>query len=850
MPVGLPLVVGVAMGLGLFLLLIGVAGRPDPSAPRCRRCRADARPVAWREPPLCGCGADLSRPRSVRVGRRRRAWILVLAAVALFVGLGTARFVAWLRIEGRHWVEVLPASIQGRVARESSDAVLLEALGVSISQGLSPAAARAFLESATSEVEPGKPSPLGASGDLVAMAAGAMRFDPESDQDLASRVIVVVLGDALPAVVLDGEARGATLVWDAPLDWATEVQIREASDAVGPLGTLRLVGDRPPVTIGPDDWTCVQLADLVLRPEGPVRPVQGPIQLAIEIRVARIPANFLPLDAAFGLPESEWPWIGSSYGGTVKPTTTAPPRGVAHTSSIFYRRSVALAPVAANEATAPSLEAFVLCGTVAVGAALSLLYAWALVRGRVCLAPPRCMRCASLLRGLDDRPPAICSECGMACTPRNVRWIAGQRSVASLLVTVPVVLFGGTFAAFLLAWLVVRPAMATWTARQVGATGELVHRLAGQVRDLDERSGRAQQALERIFFGFERPREEAADALREEVLAIAERVAADPRGRDADCWRWSLPRYVERLVDLERLDRVQADELHRKLVGPVELSLPTHVAVGEAWSIEGGVQGGYRFLSRLQVTHEDGRVDERWCRHGQDTVTVPASAAPERMTVDVEMRALPVASFAASPSWGKEPESDEELAALFAGAIGSRTARFVVDAVTASDARPALTVDPAFDPFADQGNTVRMQVVESPGAIVVWLAPLGTRGAMLSGEWTVEADGVSVRLGRSPLGNSFHAVTPWKAVPTSVVLRYRPTDPPLLPDVRAWPNSPLRSPLRVKPFAARWGAARDLRLDRDGEPVPSYGLLLHHFREHEEGDRKATNNGPGMSQAR
>ncbi len=110
--------------LGLLLLLVGLRGWRIDDHPLCRRCRFDlvglpglrGRAIAP-QPQAAGmaaprcpeCGADLSRGRALRIGRRRRmSSALAGAALLLLIGAGLGGAFTWGRVTSFNWNTVKP----------------------------------------------------------------------------------------------------------------------------------------------------------------------------------------------------------------------------------------------------------------------------------------------------------------------------------------------------------------------------------------------------------------------------------------------------------------------------------------------------------------------------------------------------------------------------------------------------------------------------------------------------------------------------------------------------------------------------------------------------------------------
>ena len=116
-------VVGIALCVGTALTVAGVRGRRTDDHPLCRRCRFDltGRPAdAERRCPECG--ADLSPPRAVVVGhRRRRAGVLGLGAVLSTLAVSVGGVVAYGQAHHVNWWRYAPLGYVVRQAT-SSDA--------------------------------------------------------------------------------------------------------------------------------------------------------------------------------------------------------------------------------------------------------------------------------------------------------------------------------------------------------------------------------------------------------------------------------------------------------------------------------------------------------------------------------------------------------------------------------------------------------------------------------------------------------------------------------------------------------------------------------------------------------
>lgn len=106
------LALAILLAAGVTLLTLGLRGKRLNDHPHCRRCGYDvsaAGEAPGGAPTICPeCGRDLTRPRAIRIGARRRrrgmiaagsAMLLVLLAVGGLIGWGTATKFNWNTIK-------------------------------------------------------------------------------------------------------------------------------------------------------------------------------------------------------------------------------------------------------------------------------------------------------------------------------------------------------------------------------------------------------------------------------------------------------------------------------------------------------------------------------------------------------------------------------------------------------------------------------------------------------------------------------------------------------------------------------------------------------------------------------
>jgi predicted nucleic acid-binding Zn ribbon protein len=103
---------------GIVLTVRGLRGRRVDDHPHCRKCGFDLIGLPEGVNRCSECGADLTRPRAIREGRRqRRPVALVFGLSALLFVLGGIGLVAWSQIRNLDEYRVMPAWYLLRQAR-------------------------------------------------------------------------------------------------------------------------------------------------------------------------------------------------------------------------------------------------------------------------------------------------------------------------------------------------------------------------------------------------------------------------------------------------------------------------------------------------------------------------------------------------------------------------------------------------------------------------------------------------------------------------------------------------------------------------------------------------------------
>lgn len=116
--------------VGIVLLVLGLRGRRVDDHPVCRDCGFDLSGVYPASSTCPECGAGLRRPRGVRIGNRRRRWVLAGVGAALVLVLGAALPTGMTAfLSGRNVVAHLPLRVllwEGRHAGPESSQIVAD----------------------------------------------------------------------------------------------------------------------------------------------------------------------------------------------------------------------------------------------------------------------------------------------------------------------------------------------------------------------------------------------------------------------------------------------------------------------------------------------------------------------------------------------------------------------------------------------------------------------------------------------------------------------------------------------------------------------------------------------------
>jgi hypothetical protein len=139
--------------LGLFVVVRGVRGRVVDDHPLCRACGFDLIGLPVEVRTCSECGVDVSSPRAIRIGHRRRRPGMALLGLSLMAPtLIGAALLAWMKIGDVKWIEHAPYWYVARQSRTSvatdRDAALLELKRRILANQLSPAQVKPLTDAA------------------------------------------------------------------------------------------------------------------------------------------------------------------------------------------------------------------------------------------------------------------------------------------------------------------------------------------------------------------------------------------------------------------------------------------------------------------------------------------------------------------------------------------------------------------------------------------------------------------------------------------------------------------------------------------------------------------------------
>ena len=109
---------------GVALLRLGLRGRRIDDHPLCRKCGFDLTGRPEGSDKCAECGTDLTAPRAIRHGhRRRRPVILTLGLAIILLFAGVAAVVGWSRVRELDRYQIMPTWYVMREARSTSSGI-------------------------------------------------------------------------------------------------------------------------------------------------------------------------------------------------------------------------------------------------------------------------------------------------------------------------------------------------------------------------------------------------------------------------------------------------------------------------------------------------------------------------------------------------------------------------------------------------------------------------------------------------------------------------------------------------------------------------------------------------------
>ncbi len=460
----------------------------------------------------------------------------------------------------------------------------------------------------------------------------------------------------------------------------------------------------------------------------------------------------------------------------------------------------------------------------AVGASLApgiagIRWAW---RGRTRLVAPRCARCTSLLRAVDDAIPKRCSECGSDTDePRAIRWVQRGTRWFSLTVTLPTAAAGAAGLAYAASYWtdariheLERSAMPAIMARARTETQTRIRDRFDAIERGDSTEGHGYQnslasllpSLVQMWSPEKPTSQPQQDPFVTEVLARIEAIAADPTGRlprttlaiQSQGPAWDL---LPGLVGLVNDGILNDDDLHRlgkKLLDPIRVLMPAEVGLQQTVSIA-VVPARFGINLKLVVDEflvngvsQPTSVDETGRTPG---ITWTAPAAPGVLVVGVKGTLF-----------------------LGGGVMGTTLVRF---GEFAADGAIRVTETPIM-PSSDLLDPLSADPLDGPdGGLTAEIIPLGGRslgwcylraelGVGITGVVEVREGEMWREIGRiaAPSGMSmFNWLRASDDLPDSFDLRIRPLDDGPVPPTFA---RTFASKLTVK----HWSGDRTYRLQR------------------------------------
>ncbi|MBL9148377.1 MAG: hypothetical protein JNM94_06755 [Phycisphaerae bacterium] len=768
-----------ACAIAAFALVVALVGFVDRSRPRCRRCRRDVRPFAWREPPVCDCGEDLARPAAVRARRRRPKALLVVAAVTCVAAVAVVALAFGRAREKGQWRDLVPSPIFARWLARDPSPENLESLVERLDRGMAADEASTYIEALASAkpmslAEPlrailvsASAAPLSEAAVAVALSDTSFGFDaqpePEDGSRLRSLTVLANVAQGSPirtflkvdSVVVNGVGRPIrmrTHRGDELTSWALltssitiEIDVEGVASDPSTLqveihGEAAFATTVPPVNLG------------FVGPPGPV---------TIELDPAAFQAFRGPLRVA-----------ASPIAIVAPPAPTRPSLPLMRTVEHDVRGLTAL--------FAGTCLGMIVGGGLAAAA---ILFALGAGRGWQGLARPTCRRCGFGFEATPGALPSACSECGIdPSRVGNAVFTRSKPSTLSRAVTVPVTAIGGLVLAVGFGVMAGRAA----TGRLVGAEGS-GDRFLREVTAVFERHT---DDVESLGSQLGRELQIAYEHFRREDVLTAIRLANEARDRAAeDGVAWPrdvadeavLAGLLLRAQPLQLVDEPEVRALALDLSKGSQVSIPSRVAVGAPFTIT--------VLGMSPVWPEV-------------TVEGPGLANPLRSTTGRTQHP----GFAAPGIYELAITVEPVITSLQRERTSLAppiTSVHRIEAVAPGIPVDQPTTDPARDPFAHDSLAIDVWLYERLGERMVTVIVRAFPEAALMGDWELAIGDARLRLpAEYVLPTTYFGPYPFPAGAPSdrATLRFLP---------KPWPNPPIVGERTEGP---RWAAESTIDL--------------------------------------
>jgi hypothetical protein len=800
-----------------------LVGQRDRSAPRCRRCGADARPHAWDDTPTCACGQSLAAPGGIRLPRRRRVRTLAIAAVAALAAVALGAWSVRVRCGGEGWISLLPSRVLASIAPALADFDEF-ALARRSREAISPSEAEALLDAHLRLLHDGGSANPAIDADVVQTLAPIAQPRGALADRVASWLVEALLAGVTPRET--GTTIDLLVVTDAGFgpgfaSFVRPVEVRidgvpVAFRSVDALesGWLSVAGtaariDVPDIVAG-DPASVVVDVEAVVVPglSREVRhrlvPTFGPDPLAWDIPVGRVRIAIAGVDALLLSPQAS-----NAFPVVARPTVSWPSRMGAWGWLVEPSSARVVHPLVEASRHAAIAALGVAAGLLAV---VALWLARAAARRRPRLEPPGCRRCGAILRGDGSLLPERCAECGSATSGAGAVLHAPPPVRRIVFVPALSVLAGGAALAVGL-WGLAGTRLLDRALVAALVTPASYGAWYGHVA-LDREYGRGADARRDWVWGRLPTPEHMSNADR----AAATRAAADVVMRD---WRRhedlspavarhvgqscfaGLGKALQRAAEAGIVERDAATATIREMVDAAhlaELGVPLAVRAGMPFRVAARSMPNEAAIVVREI-RPDGTKGQ-WSR--PDDCTFDAPKEPCEFTLALE--------------WGLVfVEMSEQYKPLAATTIERRLENLSVtgsgtwSVVAVADAEGEIDLaDPSLDPIAAAPEVMlrlRPAGDHVEATIGLWLHGYNVG---LRGEWTLELSDGPLVMTSGPNSSTFAGIGRLpRPLPDRIVARYRAT-----------PHDPLANPRRARGQSLVWTRPTEITFERQARTGP------------------------------